>query len=83
MKFIFSSLAKGKISWKKQFRSNDLKYIVIESLFCANSKYEICFKTNEDYSIQNPSNINQICHKSAIENSPITVWLIVSTLLPF
>ena len=55
---------------EKKFSNNDLKYIVIESVFCADSKYEIFLKTNEDCSLQNPSNITQICHKSGIENSP-------------
>ena len=55
MKFIFSYIPEGTIGenfMKKEFRSNDLKYIVIDSIFCADSEYEICLKTNEDYSIQ-------------------------------
>ena len=59
----------------KRFPSNDFKYIPIDSVFCADFKYEICLKTNVDYSVQNPSNISQNCQKSAIENKLLRVWL--------
>ena len=60
---------------EKRFHSNDLKYIVIDSVFCADSKYEILLKTNEDYSIQNLLNINQKYQKLGIQNSLLTVRL--------
>ena len=66
---------------EEKFCSNDLKYIVIDSVFCADSKYEICLKTNEDYSVKNPSNITQKCDKSGIENSLLRVWFSGPTLL--
>ena len=44
---------------EKRFRSNDFKSMMIDSVFSADSKYEICLKTNEDYSVENPSNIPQ------------------------
>ena len=44
---------------EKRFRNNDFKYIAIDSVFCADIKYEICLKTNVDHSAQNLSNISQ------------------------
>ena len=79
MKFIFSYIHEGtteKNFMEKRFRSNDLKYTVIDSVFCADSKYEICLKTYKDYSVQNPLNVTQkLFQKSGIENSLLTVWL--------
>ena len=60
---------------EKRFWSNDFKYILIDSVFCADFKYEICLKTNVVHSVQNPSNISQKCQKSAIENKLLRVWL--------
>ena len=65
----------GKNFMVKRFRSNGFKYIVIDSVFCADFKYEICLKTNVVHSVQNPFNISQICQKSAIENKLLRVWL--------
>ena len=75
MKLIFSYIpegATGKIFMEKKFRNNDFKYIAIDSVFCADFKYEICLKTNVVYSVENPSNISQ---KSGIENKLLRVWL--------
>ena len=60
---------------EKTFPSNDFKYIPIDSVFCADFKYEIYLKTNVVHSIQNPPNISQKCQKSGIENKLLTVWL--------
>ena len=80
MKCIFSYIPeekhhRGKFDGKKISQHYDLKYIVIDSVFGADSKYEIFLKMNEDYSVQNPSNITQLCQKSAIENSLLRDWL--------
>ena len=87
MKFIFSYIPEGnhreKFHRKKSFAGNDLKYIVIDSVFCADFKYEIFLKMNEDYSVQNPSNTTQKCHKLGIENSLLRAWLSGPTLLAF
>ena len=70
MKFIFSYITEGDHGQK--FRSNDFKYIVIDLVFSADFKYEICLKTSVVHSVQNPSNK---CQESAIENKLLTVWL--------
>ena len=57
--------------------------MVIDLGFCADFKYEICLKMNEDYSVQHPSNVTQKCHKSGIENSLLRAWLSGPTLLAF
>ena len=78
MKFIFSYIPEGDHGEKfdgKKFRSNDFKYIVIDSVFCADFKYEICLKTNVVHSVQNPSNMSQKCQKSDIDNKLLRVWL--------
>ena len=59
----------------KRFRSNDFKYIAIDSVFYADFQYEICLKMNVVHSDQNPSNISQKCQKSGIENTLLRVWL--------
>ena len=61
----------------KRFRSNDFKYIAIDSVFCADFKYEICLEKNIVHSVENPSNIHQKCQKSGIENKLLRVWLSV------
>jgi cellobiose-specific phosphotransferase system component IIA len=38
-------------------------------VFCADSRYTICLKSNEDYSLRKPSNISQKWHKLSIKNS--------------
>ena len=78
MKFIFSYIPEGttgKNLMEKRFPSNDFKYIALDSVFCADFEYEICLKTIVDHSVQNPSNINQKCQKSGIENKLLRVWL--------
>ena len=60
---------------EKKFRSNDFKHIAIDSVFCADFKYEICLKMNVVQSVENPWNISQKCQKSGIENKLLTVWL--------
>ena len=63
MKFIFSSFADGN-QWEKFHGKRDFATTISNpwwstQFFCSDSKYEICLKTNEDYSLQNPSNITQ------------------------
>ena len=60
---------------EKEFRSNDFEYISIDSVFCADFKYEICSKMNVVHSVENSSNISQKWQKSGIENKLLTVWL--------
>ena len=73
MKFIFSYIPEGDHGEK--FRSNDFEYIVIDSVFCADFKYEFFLKANVVHSVENPSNISQTCQKSGIENKLLRVWL--------
>ena len=76
MKFIFHIFLRGITGenfMEKKFRSNDFEYIAIDSVFCADFKYEICLKMNIDHSVQNSLNISQKCQKSGIENKLLRV----------
>jgi hypothetical protein len=59
---------------EKKSRRNNLKHIYIDSVFCADFKYDVYFKSSEHYSNRKPLKIRQKCQKSDLKNSMIRIW---------
>ena len=62
---------RGKNLTEKKSRRNNFKYTLVDSVFCADSKYDICLGSNGGYFVRKPTNISQKGPKLGLKGS---IW---------